>query len=267
MKQLKIYFFINNNLKKKINKINEFKIKKNNIKKNNDFYKNNIIKMKQNLSLNNKKLKHNINFFSNNLHNSFYDSRFTSFLSYLSIIELINYKNFKNKFDLKYKYSLFNIFTAFLIKDGKSLFTNIESIKAISGIYNILIEKNNNNFIGYKFIDQFKLFLQKNIRNLNVNYIFSWIIELYNPIFDLKCYKEPRIIKKKKKRNLFKYIYILEKNRLRTTFKHINLIIKINNKISLEKRIENVFLDTCLNYTKSYLYTRKLFIYKRLMKL
>jgi hypothetical protein len=64
---------------------------------------------------------------------------------------------------------------------------------------------------------------------------------------------------------LFKIVYLSEKNRLKTAYKHISTCIRQDTAAKLNNRITNIFLDLLLNYKKSYLYTRKMYIYEQVM--
>lgn len=66
---------------------------------------------------------------------------------------------------------------------------------------------------------------------------------------------------------IFKIVYLPDKNRLKVAFRHLSLDIKKNNSNMLNKRVSDSLLDILLNYKKSYLYSRKMYIYEQVMEL
>lgn len=197
---------------------------------------------------------------------SYFDSRFSQFESYISILNLFDFsQNFK-KFEYKYKYSLLSKFIPFLIKNGKKLTTINNILHAIANIYTSL---NNENLLKeYAFINEFKHYILTSKDTNNLNYLLNWIITIYKPVFDVKAFNIPKTSKKKTDKTLlFKIVYLPDINRLKIAFKHISLDIKKNNSNNFDLRISNSFLDILLNYKKSYLYSRKMYIYEQVMEL
>lgn len=256
--------FTNKNYKIKIIKLKY----NNNIKNNMDFYYNqlNIYRDKFNSLI----IRYDFAamYISEGLNDGFYVSRYTQFTSYVSSIQLIDRSYITGKFTYKYKYSLVSFFIPFLIKKGKKIFILNNVLNSISNIYDSIKYDGIRNLIGYLHIDQFKLFINSFKTNYNVNYLLDWIITIYKPIFDLKCLNVPKIHKKKNsKKVIFKYVYLMDKHRLKTANKHISLMVKKDTSRKIEDRIVNTFLDLLLNYKKSYLYTRKMFIYEKVIDL
>jgi hypothetical protein len=66
---------------------------------------------------------------------------------------------------------------------------------------------------------------------------------------------------------IFKIIYLPDKNRLKVAFRHIGLDIKKNSLNCFNSRVSDSLLDILLNYKKSYLYSRKMYIYEQVMEL
>ena len=266
--KIKIYLKNKIILNKKYNtKLNNLKLN-NNLIKNFYFFKDNIENLYK-FELNSISEDSNSlnNFFSQNLNFTYYDSRFSQFESYLSSLNLYNTPNL-SKFNYKYKYSLITKIIPFLIKSGNKLFTVNNYLKAMSNIYNILLSNNSSILKNYSYINEFKYYIMTTKNTNNINFLLNWITIIYKPVFDIKAFNVPKISKKKNDKTLlFKIIYLPEKNRLKTSFKHISLDIKKNNYNSLNHRISDSFLDILLNYKKSYLYSRKMYIYQQVMDL
>jgi len=214
-------------------------------------------------------LKHNIFYtshYSDNLNDLYYKGKFNQFESYISTIELFDFSlNIKN-FEFKYKYSLLTKIIPFLIKNGKKLKTINNFLMSMSNIYRSL---NNNNLLKeYLFINEFKYYILTTKNTNNLNFILNWIVTIYKPVFDIKAFNVPKVSKKKSDvLMIFKVVYLPDKNRLKVAFKHISLDIKKNNSNELHNRISNSLLDILLNYKKSYLYSRKMYIYEQVMEL
>jgi hypothetical protein len=102
----------------------------------------------------------------------------------------------------------------------------------------------------------------------NLNFLLNWIITIYKPVFDVKAFNVPKISKKKSDvLMIFKIVYLPDKNRLKVAFRHIGLDIKKNNSNCFNSRVSDSLLDILLNYKKSYLYSRKMYIYEQVMEL
>nr|NP_149382.1 ymf63 [Tetrahymena thermophila]AAK77579.1 ymf63 [Tetrahymena thermophila]6Z1P_Bh Chain Bh, Ymf63 [Tetrahymena thermophila SB210] len=200
------------------------------------------------------------------LEDRFATSKFHTFDSYLTSLELIDCTFLKKKFNYKYKYSMFTYFIPFLIKNGKKLSTINFILKGISTIYDNLKYNKLSQFESYSYVNQFKHYIDTADDVYNINFLIHWIINIYKPVFDVKCFNVPKVHKKKSAKTvLFKIVYLSEKNRLKTAYKHISTCIRQDNSAKLNNRITNIFLDLLLNYKKSYLYTRKMYIYEQVM--
>lgn len=221
-------------------------------------------------------LAYNLNF-SNNfytaypfdmLEDTFSLSKHHTFESYLTAIELIDYSYLNGRFILKSKYSMLTYFIPFLIKNGNRLNSINNTLKSISNIYNTLSYSNIDDLSSYFFINQFKHYIDTTNDIYNINFLLHWIINIYKPVFDIKCFNVPKMYSKNSDKSvLFKIMYISEKSRLKVAYKHIAVCIKKNESNKLNNRITNILLDTLLNYKDSYLYNRKMYIYEQAMEL
>lgn len=255
------------NYTKKLYKLKLYKLKFfYNFKTNSNFYANKLNDYQNYLNnLGQNKIFY-VEYASDYLEDQFSLSKFHTFDSYLTAIELINYDYIKGKFILKYKYSMLTYFVPFLLKNGKKLYTINSILNSISSIYQNLNYNNVNNFNNYSYINQFKHYIDTTDDVYNINFLIHWIINIYKPVFDIKCFNIPKMHKKKSDKSvLFKVLYLSDKNRLKTAYKHISINIKKDNSSDFNNRISNTFLDMLLNYKKSYLYTRKMYIYEQVM--
>lgn len=237
-----------------------------NFKSNPSFYSNKILEFQNILFNTNLNKIFYTEFSSIILEDRFSTGKYHTFDSYLTAIELIDNNILKKKFNYKYKYSMFTYFIPFLIKNGKKLNTINFIIKGISNIYNSLKYNKISQFETFSYVNQFKHYIDTADDVYNINFLIHWIINIYKPVFDVKCFNVPKVHKKKSAKTvLFKIVYLSEKNRLKTAYKHISTCIKQDNSSKFNNRITNIFLDLLLNYKKSYLYTRKMYIYEQVM--
>lgn len=205
-------------------------------------------------------------YLSDSINASFAISKYNQFESYLSILNLFNIENTFQKYKNKYTYSLLTKFTPFLIKNGLKLKTINNILHSFSNIYKSLNYKNS--FTEYAFINEFKYYILTSKNTNNINYLLNWIVTIYKPVFDIKAFNVPKTTKKKNdKIILFKIAYVTDKNRLKVAYKHLASDIKKNVSNKFNVRLSKSILDILLNYKKSYLYTRKMYIYEQVMDL
>lgn len=203
----------------------------------------------------------------NYIFNNFYKS-YTNYFNYIYEIELLYDTNIRGKFSFKYKFSYITSFITFLIKNGKKLNIYNNFMNCMSNIYYIFNNDYNNILQNYLYIDQFYLFLQKTENKFNLNFLLYWIVINYKPSFDIKCHNLTNHIKSKiKKKYKYKLLYIPEKIRIKISLSHLSSAIKKNDMSRLYYRINNTILDTLLNFKKSYLHTRKMYIYSKVFKI
>ena len=199
--------------------------------------------------------------------NNFYKT-YSSYYNYIYEIELLYDSNIKGKFLFKYKFLYINSIITFLIKNGKKLKIYNNFIRCLSDIYIIFNDNNTSVLNNYISSEQFYLFLQKTENKYNLNFLLHWLICNYKPTFDIKCHSVNNKIKKKiKKKYKYKLVYIPEKIRIKISLRHIAAAVKKNEMGCLYFRLNNVILDTLLNYKKSYIHLRKIYIYSKVFKI
>nr|YP_004841725.1 Ymf63 [Ichthyophthirius multifiliis]AEL89267.1 Ymf63 [Ichthyophthirius multifiliis] len=200
------------------------------------------------------------NYLNNNLDKNY-------IINYLQDLDIYNNFNSLKCYNNKYNFFLVNQLLNQIIKKGKKL-NSIKSL--ISSLSNIYIDffKDSDIIKSYQNLNQYSSYIINDNNPFNINNILNWIIEIYKPSFDIKCINVEKKYKKLYKTNrTFKLVYIPTKLRTRLSLKHIANAIDFNSNIKLNNRIYDVLLDMFLNHKKSYLYSRKLFIYNTVFKL
>lgn len=156
----------------------------------------------------------------------------------------------------------------FLNKNGNSFKNSIVVFNMFSKIYSIL---NSNlvseNLTQYKYYKEFLYNYSMYSNYKNSNFLVSWILNWAQPMFCVDCVVVPKKYRKKlKKKYLYKIKYL---NKFKRISKVLNWIVKYSNTISnysVFNRQLLVYLDLLLNYKNSYLYNKKLLVYKKIFK-
>lgn len=203
----------------------------------------------------------------------------------LKFVLVLNYiklhKNFLlNLFDflyynLKYKSNkISNLIVStkvipFFIKGGNSLQNSVTFYNIFTKFYKIIY--NNLTVLklnDYKYYKEFFYNFCRYNNYKNINYLLNWIFYLVEPMFYIECSVVPKKYRKKlKKKYLYKIKYLNKNRRLN---KILNWISKYTNTLknySLLNRQLLVYLDLLLNYKNSYIYNKKILIYKKVFKL
>lgn len=178
-----------------------------------------------------------------------------------------NYIEF-NCFDkfTKYTHSTLSQFIPYFTKNGNKLFALNNFLRSMADLY-YNITTNISIYNSYSFIDHFMHFYNINRGSKSPSFILDWYIKIYNPIFDIKCFERPQVLKKKKLPQVFKILFVPEKFRYKTVYKHIALSIKGDQNRFFKDRVDSVITDIFFNYKKSQLFNRKVFIYKKFISL
>lgn len=166
----------------------------------------------------------------------------------------------------KYKHSLFTEFVPFLLKNGKKLTLYNRFSDAISTISNNIMR---GRYIkaNYTFYEQFSFYYKTSNKVKTFNYLLDWYYRVYNPVFDVKCFSKPKKKKEKGVNKTYKIIFIPEKLRSKIISKHLASYIRSSTGRGLGTRLELVFCDLFFNYRSSFLFKRKIAIYKKLISL
>ena len=206
----------------------------------------------------------------------------TSKIKYFKITNLLNilklYKNFTFTlfdflyYNIKYKKSSLIVLskvTPFLIKKGNLFKNSVLLFDLFTKFYKIIFSKN----IGlrlndYMYYKEFFYNFSRYDSYKNINYLLNWIFFLIEPMFYVECSVVPKKYRKKlKKKYLYKIKYLNKNKRIN---KILNWITKYSNTIKNFKFVNRqllVYLDLFLNYKNSYLYGKKLLVYKKVFKI
>jgi hypothetical protein len=227
------------------------------------------IKNKRNTRFNNNKFFY-INFFFFLTSQSIFNVH-KKFLIYLSDFlyynrNLINYS--KDSFLTK-NLLLSSSIIPFIIKNGNTFTNSVQFFNLFTKFYtmsfsDILVEK----FNSYKYYKEFFYNFKRYNNYKNLNFLLSWVFSWMQPMFHIECSTVPKKYRKKlKKKYLYKIKYLNKNKRLN---KAINWVVKYANTLKNYKFSDRhllVYLDLLLNYKNSYLYNKKLLVYKKIFKL
>lgn len=176
-----------------------------------------------------------------------------------------NYKSEKNKY--------VNVTSAnvvpFLLKGGDSFKNSVLLFNLFAKFYKIAYNQvAYNKLDNYKYYKEFFYNFYRYNNYKNLNYLLSWIFSWVQPMFCVECTVVPKKYRKKlKKKYLYKVKYL---NKNRRLSKALNWIIKYSDTIknfNVLNRQLLVYLDLLLNYKNSYVYNKKILIYKKVFKL
>lgn len=186
------------------------------------------------------------------------------------ISHLFDFLYYNNSFKLKKQgnTAISNVIP-FLLNGGNSFKNSILFFNLFAKFYemsfnNSMVDKFNN----YKYYKEFFYNFNRYNNYKNLNYLISWIFSWMQPMFYIECSVVPKKYRKKlKKKYLYKVKYLNKNKRFN---KALNWITKYSNTIKnyhfLNRQLL-VYLDLLLNYKNSYLYNKKILVYKKVFKL
>lgn len=156
-----------------------------------------------------------------------------------------------------------------LSKGGNNFQNSLLIYNVFSNIYKIFFNNfSYENFKIYKYSKEFfyNFFRYSNYNNFN--YLINWIFSWSNPMFCIECSVVPKKYRRKlKKKYLYKIKYL---NKIKRISKILSWILQYANTLKNFKFLNRIFityLDLLLNYKNSYLYNKKLLIYKKIFKI
>jgi len=157
----------------------------------------------------------------------------------------------------------------FLLNKGNSFQNSVLFYKIFFNIYKIFF--NNFSYDSFKIYKYSKEFFYNFFRYKNynsINYILNWVFSWAKPMFCIECSVVPKKYRRKlKKKYLYKVKYL---NKIKRTSKILNWIVQYTNTLKNFKFLNRsiiVYLDLLLNYKNSYIYNKKLLIYKKIFKI
>lgn len=210
--------------------------------------------------------------------------RNTNYINYLSFFyyrdlslragkNIINYFTYSNNVTNATKHgvtsSRIRNLANFFFSHGNLMKSTISLFNVFSKLYLLFYSKNNSliskNYKYFKeFFYNFSIYRTYN----NLNYLNDWLVNWNELIFTIECTVVPKKYRKKlKKKYLYKVKYLNKSKRLNKIF---NWLSKYSNSIknfNHTNRLLLVYLDTVLNYKNSYIYNKKLLVYKKIFRI
>lgn len=157
----------------------------------------------------------------------------------------------------------------YLLKNGNFSLNTINSFNVFSYIYKLLYTNNSEllNF-NYKYTKEFLYNFFKYTSYNNFFFILNWIFNWVKPMFFMDCVVVPKKYRKKlKKKYLYKIKYLSSSNRINRCLK---LIKNYKNSLKYYSNFNRelfCYLDLILNYKYSYIYLKKIDIYKKVFQI
>lgn len=198
--------------------------------------------------------------FNTNLKNNkiYYKNLYLIFKSYNNLDNFFILNQLENKLVLNYPSC-----------DGKFNKTAITTHNVFSHIYKLFY--NNLSYLkdlNYKYTKEFLYNFFKYNNYNNYTFILSWIFNWIKPIFFMDCVVVPKKYRKKlKKKYLYKIKYLGSNSRLS---KSLRFIKNYKNSLKFHTSFNRelfTYLDLILNYKSSYIFLKKISVYKKVFKI
>lgn len=184
-----------------------------------------------------------------------FSNLFINLYLYSNILNFSNSKNISN-------------LLSFNIKNGKFISNLVNYSNVFKYVYSFLVDCNFNTYsFDYKYLKEFLFNFNKYSNYNNYLFLINWILSFINPIFFLECSSVPKKYKKKIKKNyLYKIKYLNKSLRIKKSLRFINNFSNSLQYFKLSDRYIIVYLDLLLNYKKSFIYQKKINVYKTIFK-
>lgn len=165
------------------------------------------------------------------------------------------------------KQNYFNNYINFFFKSGLKKKIKLQLLKSFNFFF-LFFTTNSiqwTNFQGNIDILKNSFFLNFNF--FKINLILEYLINLLNPIFDVECHNVPKTYKKKSKTNFFFKLKYLNYNlRKKRALKWLYLYsLNFNDRLFFKKIFKSIFF-TFIEGKNSFLYKKKIQIYKKIIK-
>ena len=199
--------------------------------------------------------------------------KFFSSKKYITfIIKNIGFKsNLNNLIPLKkddfQKLNFFNNYINFFFKDGLKKKIKLQLLKSFNFFF-LFFTTNSTQWLNFQGnIDILKNSFFLNFNFFKINLILEYLINLLNPIFDVECHNIPKTYKKKSKKNFFFKLKYLNYNlRKKRALKWLYLYsLNFNDRLFFKKIFKSIFF-TFIEGKNSFLYKKKIQIYKKIIK-
>lgn len=119
----------------------------------------------------------------------------------------------------------------------------------------------------FSYSSVFLSFLAINFNVYNIHFLLNWCVDFLTPMFGVSCVNVPKKFRKKlKKKYLYNIKYITKHKRERILFKWISELVYDQKFRKIENKFLYSFLSVFLNYKNNYIYKKKIFIYKWVLK-
>lgn len=202
-----------------------------------------------------------------------FKNKYNNLYFYYSNLNLLN-NVFNNKLELKLYFKQQNQknkikILGYLLKTGNFSLNVINTHNVFSYIYKLLFTNNNLLLnLNYKYTKEFLYNFFKYTTYNNFYFILNWILNWVKPMFFMDCVVVPKKYRKKlKKKYLYKIKYLSNTSRLN---KGLKLIKNYKNSLKYYSNFNRelfCYLDLILNYKNSYIYLKKLDVYKKVFQI
>ena len=165
------------------------------------------------------------------------------------------------------KLNYFNNYVNFFFKNGLKKKIKLQLLKSFNFFFLFFTT---NSIQWTNFQDNINILKNSFFLNFNffkINLILEYLINLLNPIFDVECHNIPKTYKKKSKKNFFFKLKYLNYNlRKKRALKWLYLYsLNFNDRLFFKKIFKSIFF-TFLEGKNSFLYKKKIQIYKKIIK-
>lgn len=195
----------------------------------------------------------------------FFSLKITNFFKNKSI-NLLDYSN-NNNLVINTQKNYLNDYIKFFLKNGFKKKIKLQLLKSFNFFF-FFFNSNNTEYLNFqKNIDILKNSLFLNFNFFKINLILEFLINLINPIFDIVCYNTPLKYKKKSKKNFFfKLNYLNVQSRKQRALKWLYLHSFTFNDKMLSRKVFKSVLFTFLEGRQSFLYKKKIQIYRKVIR-
>jgi len=202
-----------------------------------------------------------------------FKNKYSNLYFYYSNLNVIN-SIFNSKLEIKLYFKQQNQkkqikVLGYLLKTGNFSLNAINSFNVFSRIYKLLFINNSTLLtLNYKYTKEFLYNFFKYTNYNNFFFILNWILNWVKPMFFMDCVVVPKKYRKKlKKKYLYKIKYLSHSTRLN---KSLKLIKNYKNSLKYYSNFNRelfCYLDLILNYKYSYIYLKKIDVYKKVFQI
>lgn len=180
------------------------------------------------------------------------------------------YYNSKYKTLLKNNLIVSSKVVSSFIQGGNFFKNSILLNNIFTKFYKLMHNSNNSSlkFNDYRYYKEFLYNFSRYNNYNNLNYLLNWVFYLIEPMFHIECSIVPKKYRKKlKKKYLYKIKYLNKNKRINKILSWISKYSNTLKTYSILNRKLLVYLDLFLNYKHSYIYSKKISIYKKVFKI